>query len=593
MANEWARIDFESVFPPELEKLSSTIGSITSAATIALEVQKGVTELLSAATTEALDTQAILIQAATNAINEVLDKFLGDAKLHLLVVPFRKQLNIRLPSDNVMPHDSDSDEAHDEDPLLENLERRFDEELQRVSFFEGGNQGYARTVIESLQDEFDSDRPQFEDDHAIFANVWVAGASDIIGILNTMYTLVEMFGKSLKNESFVPPNILRTPQDLKVKVIASPDNARIVTLLEWGNPPAEQTFAEFGEVRVRLVEVAIIRSTNDRVRIAHTWGDIFPGEQPDQVPEETLERTDVLTSTDGESEVILQFRYDGTRNSFIDERDFERDKDFYYAVAYRYALAVPPNIKQFTLQEYKLISNVEKVRIDSEGDLAASTGGVKPDWIATPNVLGLIPELQFYAQLLKSLVESLRSKALGANAALQSYADFLEAEIERFSDSATFVTSQVAKLNGLLQTPEAGIFSTFIESDTGGVDLFAKELARRLTDKTDPTAPPFFNGTEFVAGIVFMAGAPNPAELTNVKILFELLFGTPTENTPFEDAVESIDRVVSEREEIAFNESMEVVSADEVTTQTPQKTFNDALEPISSDDPDANVPFDP
>lgn len=593
MANNWNSIELESFFPPGLKTLASTIDTITSTATTILEIQKTITTALSAVATDALDAQALAIQAATKAIQDTLDVFTGDAKMHLLVVPFRKQPTVRLPSTVTMPHATDSDEAYNEDPTLESLERTYDAALRRVGFADGGNKGYARTVIETLQDVFDVNRPQFDDDHAIYANVWVSGATDVVGIIDSMYTLAGLFGTALQNESPVPPNIMRTPQDLKARVVASPTEPKVAVLLEWVNPPAQQTFAELGEVRIRLDEVAVIRSTNDFTRNAHSWEEIFGGTQPPALPTNTRHATNTLVSADGKSTVIAQWRHDNTTASYIDELVFDQNVNYYYAVAYKYAIATPPDVKTFRPQSFRIISNVEKIRIEAGAAIPKTLGGVKPDWIATPNVLGLIPDMQFYVKIIQALVDSLRSKALGANAALKSYLAFLDAEVLRFQQAATFVTAQVTKLNTLLKTPEAGIYATTIAADRGGVNLFVRELTQRLTDETDTSAPPFFSDTEYVAGFIMLAGAPNPAGLVNVQTLFELLFGNPQAPTPFEAAVASIDRILREEEAIAFDESMAVVTPDEVTTITPSKTFNDALQPVDAGSDDANIPFDP
>jgi hypothetical protein len=593
MENKWDKVDLSSLFPEALKTLALQINGITSAATKILQIQKTITDALALIATDTLDAQAILIRDATDAIIKALKVFSGDAKVHLLVVPFRKQPNIKLPSTHTMPHDSDSDEAYSENPTLESFERLYDQSLRQVGFADGGNRGYARTVFESLLDPFDPNRPQFGDLHAIYAQVWVAGATDILGIMQTMSTLTDLFGKSLQNESLVPVNLLRSPQGLRARVVLSPADPKLAVIMEWENPPAQQTFAEFGEVRVRIREVAIIRSTNDQALNAHVWGDLFGGTQLPLLPDNVQEKQNVLTSPDGQSAVILQYRHDGTTGSHIDEIEFVPDINYYYAIAYRYELATPPNTSVYTVQDFSILSNVEQIRIDSRGLLPKTSHGVKPDWVATPHALGLIPDIQFYALILQNLVLSLRSKALGANFALKSYLNFLKVEVARFEAVTTLITSQVTKLNSLLKTPKAGIFATIIDAPSGGVNFFVRELTHRLTDETDTSAPPFYSNTEYVAGLVMLAGAPNPAALTSVKVLFELLFGTPNVHTPFEAAVANLDRTLRGAESIAFSESMDVIPPPTAPAPVSTKTFNDALQPVAASDAAANVPFDP
>jgi hypothetical protein len=309
---------------------------------------------------------------------------------------------------------------------------------------------------------------------------------------------------------------------------------------------------------------------------------------------------DGLESKNGKSKVIARFRYDGVRDSYVDAwDDFEKEVDYYYTVTFRYGVEMPPGVSVsnativdgFSIMDYKLLSSVQKVRFGKS--IAESTESVKPDWVATPGVLGLIPDLQFYVVVLQQYLEALSNQALGANAALQSYIDFLEAEIERYEDLAEQITSRIQKLVGLLKTPDAGIYTTAIALDSGGTDEFIRELMKRMLDQEDTSAPPFRTGTEFVAGIVLLAGAPNFAQLSAVKTFVELLFGTSTSlKTAFEEAVDSIDKVIKEQTEQLLGDDLQPTSTTP-TTSTSQKTFDDEMNPVDADSADANVPFDP
>jgi hypothetical protein len=598
MATNWVSIKLEGVVPDAIKQLANTIDTIVSALKTALNIQITALKFISALTTDLLNAEALIIKTAVSTIESALDDLVSDARLHVLVVPFRKQPNYRLDPENWPVTLMDSDDGPYEDSTLAKEEAKIREKLRQVAFYDGGNQGYIRTVAESLQDDGDPNRPQYDENSAIYAHVWVAGASDIVGILDALLTLEGLFGISLKSNSFVPRTLIRTPQDLTVKPITAP-SGKVGTLLEWGNPPTEQVFPEFNDIRMRLHEVAVIRSTDDEVIKAKNWTDIFGEDQPDVLEDGDDDETDVLESDNEKSEVILQFRYDGTRSSYLDDSDLQRDTDYYYAVAYRYAVEMPPGVSVsnatiidgFSIMDYKLLSSVQSVRFADT--IPESTGGVKPDWVATPGVLSLIPDLQFYVLVLKEYLTAMANQALGANAALQSYIDFLEDEVERYEDLAETITGRIQRLVGLLKTPEAGIYTTSIALDEGGSTEFIRELARRMLDESDASAPPFHTGTEFVAGFVLLAGAPNFAELSSIKTLVELLFGTSSSvKTPYEEAVDSLEKVVADQTTQILGDDLQPTTTTPTTT-TPQKTFNDAMEPVDANDADANVPFDP
>lgn len=598
MATNWQRLQLEGIVPPAVESAAGYAETIASALQVAFSGLAAAMKVLATLSTDVLNAEALAIQAAVATLESALEPLLGDSQAHLLVVPFRKQPNYRLDPENWPITFADSDDGLPVDAALAQEERRLNEELRQTSFYDGGNQGFLRTVAESVHDEGDTNAPDYDENNAIIGHVWVAGASDIAGILDALLTLEGLYGISLKSNSFAPRTLIRTPQDLKLSAINAP-NGKIGALLSWTNPPAEQLFPEFNDVRMRLHEVAIIRSTDDEAIKATNWTDIFGADQPTPLTDGDDDATDVLTSSNDKSTVVMQYRHDGARDSHLDNTELQRDTDYYYAVAYRYAVKLPEDvtiqdatvIDDYAILDYKLLSSVQTLRFADT--IAESTGGVKPDWIATPGVLSLIPDLQVYVIALQEYAKAMANKALGTNTALQSYIDFIEDEAERYGELVNTITGRIQRLTGILQSTSAGIYTTTIALEEGGTVAFTRELARRLLDETDTSAPPFHTGTEFVAGLVLVAGAPNFAQLSSVQALLDLLFGTTGSlKTSFEQALESLEQIVAEQVEYFFGDDMQPTDTAPETT-TPRATFNDAMEPVAPDDPDANTPFDP
>lgn len=607
MADQWVQIELEGVIPEAIKQLASKASIAVDAVKTVLNVQIAALKFVAALTVDLLDVEAAVAKATVEVIETALEDLTGgDVALKVLVVPFRKQPNYRLDPTNWPIAATDSDQATLIDEEAAAKERKLNEQLRRAAFYDGGNHGFLRSVADSIFDQDDPNRPTDGDDVAMFAHVWMVGASDILGILDALLTLEGLFGISLKGKSFVPRTINRTPQDLRLKPIVAP-SGKVGVMLEWKNPPAEQLHPEFSELRMRLHEVAVIRSTDDEVMKAKNWTDIFGDQQPGVFTDDDdsdRELKDVLSSSNSLSTAILQYRYDGDRDSYLDDSDLQRDTDYYYAVAYRYAIELPEGVSGisnativdgFYVTDYKLLSSVQSVRFAKE--IAESGGGIQPDWITSPNLLSMIPDLQFYVLVLQDYVKSIADKLTGTNSALLAYIQFLESEITRYEQLVSKISNRIQKLLGLLKTPEAGIYTTSIALGSGGSVEFVRELAQRLFDEEDESKPPFTTGTEFVAGLVFLAEAPNLSQLEPVRTLIDLLFGIPESiKSSFEEALDSLEEVI---DSVTADDDDDTLGDDlqpgtpAATVEGPQKTFNDALEPVDADDADANVPFDP
>lgn len=584
----WIQLSIKAPIKP-LEKIASGISTVTTAIATAISIQKSILQIISALAIDFLNIEAIAIKTALKILEDTLEQYIiTDAKLHMLVVPVRKRLPYNLYSDYAMPQEEDSWVI--DDSIDDESKKQLQEALERVAHYDQGNPGFARTVIEAAYDRDDPNAPKYDNDDAVFGMVFLCGAQSMLGVYDLLRALQGVLGTALKGNSLIPTTMTRTPQDLKVKPIAVPSSSRVGAQLTWGNPPTFQTLAEYDGVRVRLDEIAIIRSTNDDVMNAKDWMAIFGGSQPEYMGTGTNEVDDALESADGQSTVIKIYRFDGVRNAYIDDdEDLEKGTAYYYAVAYKYALAedLPQSELEYEAQKYHQISNVVKVLV--EDTIPSTRGGIAPDWITHPSALDLIPDLKFFMALLQNQLNALGSFSFGANAALQSYIKFLAAELTRYQDFATEINAKVQKLASLLQLPAAGIYVTTISSSAGGTDAFLQEMTRRLTDESDTTAPPFFrNG--FVSGIVLMLGAPNPAEFASTKALLELLFGPGSAQTPFEDALDSIDHLLDALEDKMFGNDMKEGTPE---TTVSSKTFDDAMNPVEASDPSANIPFDP
>jgi len=586
----WIQLSLAAPLEP-IADVAEGIADVTSTIATIIKIHKTALQIISTLTTDLLNAEALLLKTALSVIEDVLDQYIvTDAKMHVLVVPVRKRPPWNLQSDFMVPPEEDSWNINE--AISEEERKEFEAAITRISTYDQGNEGFLRTVYEeTLDDEDDPNRPQYDSDDAYAATVIVAGAQAMTGLFDMARLLQGIMGTSLKGNELVPPTIIKTPQNLRGKISAVENSPRVTVLLEWENPSVLQTFSEFGGLRVRLDEIAIIRSENDEMALATDWLAFFGGDQPSVLGENADPKEDVLESDDKKSKLIFQARYEGVRNAYADtDSDLKKEKDYYYAVAYRYSVADEPGSDgkvTWVPMNYFRISNVVKMRFRKT--TPKTMGGTQPDWITHPSPLEIIPDMKFLMLNVKTQVEALKSATSGAASALQSYIDFLDAEATRYADYADAINAQVSRLSSMLQIPSAGIYATAMAASSGGTYGFLQELTKRMTDETDSTAPPFHkNG--FVMGLVFMAGAPNPAEFESFKTLMELLFGGGGAKTAFENALDSIDRLIDDVEDKLFGDDMQEGTT---TTTTKYKTFDDAMNPVAADDDDANVPFDP
>jgi hypothetical protein len=604
VSGNWKSLSFDL---GPITPLAEGLQSLTDTLATILTIVKTATDIVAQLAVNTLSTEALLIQAALQAIQDVLTQYIeGAAKVHFLVVPPRKAL----PPDAqalmaLSPYENGL--ALDLRPeVVEQMD--FQTKLNQVFDVAGGNADYGRTVAESLTDENDPNRPQYSDTDAYFAVAIVAGGTSLLELYDYAARLMAVFDGALKGRKLMPVVALRTPQDLRARVIAAPGTPRIGVRLNWSNLASEQILTGYGDgnVKIRIDEVAIIRSTDRRAFAAKTWDALMGSYQPTPLGDDEQQRLNVKTikTADGTTQLLALLKFTGQPESYVDnDSTLAKGQDYYYAVAYRFSTLVPDNLGKYAHSEpqrYFQISSVVKAHVDAE-KVPFSYGGVPPDWDATPSALNLFPDLKYFLALLRDYVQTLQSQAAGAASALASYVLFLQSEIDRYVAYAQAINERVAALTELMRLPQTGIYVTLISGASGGTSAFMSALTDRLSDQSDTTAPPYFRHG-VTSGLVIFAGAPNPAALDSVQLLISLLLGLSSGPTAFEQAVDSIDQVLTAVEDRTFSNSMASVPADTTVggapnevppTSTPTATFSDGMEPTTPDSADANIPWDP
>lgn len=595
---KWETLKFELGPLPGLAKL---IQDLADALILAASIIKTATEIIAALVTDALNVEATLIKAALQAIEDILNQLIqGTAAIHLLVVPPRRMLPVI--NDNATPWTIDNNPYTTIGSSVASVDdaRSFYEKLDAIFNVLGGNPAYGRTVLDSLGDENDRNRPQYDATNAYYSVVILAGATSILELFDYILALMSLFkGKA---RTMMPPSIAPPPQDLRATTIAAPNSGRVAVRLSWQNAPSQQELRAFDDAKpllLRIDELAVVRTTDPTLVTAKLWSDLLLGYQPTALSSSETERQNVktFTTSKGQVDLIRIFKFNSGRDSYVDDDPkLVKGVAYHYSVAYRYALAIPDldgkvTDARYVKQNYAAISNVVKTLVDKDR-YPTHHAGILPDWDMTPNALDLIPDLKFFLALIKNYIETMKSQVAGAQSALNGYVAFLKSEIDRYTTYAIDIANRIRTLSELAKLLQGGIYVSVIDGASGGTQAFMSELMTRLTDESDSSAPPFFRHG-VTAGMVIYAGAPNPAALESVKALLALLFGLGGSGSALEQAIDSIDNVmVALEKQPSFSPAM-LPTDTTPTPPTDETTFDETMSPVPAGTPGANVPFDP
>jgi hypothetical protein len=496
--------------PPILADAVSSFNELVSTSTAILTVLKDLTKTLSALEISSLSVSQTLIKAAVKVIEDNLASLLTDAGVYVLFVPPRKRVEIpevvktamhrvgltTLPGSQIAPE-------------LLTLEGRV-EGLRPVLQATGGNNGFSRTVIESLYDPGDANRPKpLATDH-IYGLYIMAGATDYLSILSFAKNLKALFGSGRPSVEITSPG-LPTPQNVRARQVV--DGSSPAALIEWDyQAPVVRKPAL--DLVVQVQKVAIVRAKSPKVLSASTFTQLFG----------TAEVTEGLKAGVGDEEVVVVSVQDyGTLappKSALDTGPLVKGEGYYYAAGFSLLMgdAVSVAQGQGTAHPFDRLSNWAKVV--SRENPSRSVVGTPPDWNRTPSVMALVPDLARTIQLLSAQVAQLSGNASGFGEMLKDQSDHLAEEISVFEETAAQILNRVSRITHLT-AGSAGAYVRTVDGQ-GGLTFLTQDLT---TSFSEPGAPPFNAGTEFVAGAVILATAPDAASLAPIKTALDLLFG--------------------------------------------------------------------
>jgi len=485
------------------------------------------------------DPIAAAIKALIEKIKETIEGFLEDVGVYVLHVPIGKRLmtqflnmgditpswasNWGIFGDALSDADSPGDlgqlKAPWEDPDLNDF-------LVQANRYSGGNYGFFSTVLDSLHDRGDVNRPQFHNDTDYVGGVVLLMGTDFdpLGFLDDIWKLFGLFDLGIDGTPKAPrPKNLRghaiTPI---VKTSPNDTGGKFSTYLQWDVPEVPLTsLRDLGGVILFPERYAIIRIKNNVNALA-------ANSVPDLMGTRELKAGDKF----GSAEVIFEDSYDIMDVTYID-KDIEANPDdsFYYTVAWKLKGRNKKDGDADKEYGYWYTSNV--VRITPYPTLPDST---PPDWYRTPSVASLFPQFAYLLRMLVAELEKLAAKITGVADLIREYVDFLKSEIARYEALVGKILDALKALAAKFDLPTSGVYYRTFKGK-GGNMFFIQDLGMSLRQGY-PNAPPFYQGDEFVTGVILMTGGPEVLVDSLLTLMGWLFSGTSNELTPFLENLE-------------------------------------------------------
>jgi hypothetical protein len=358
-----------------------------------------------------------------------------------------------------------------------------------------------------------------------------------------------------------------------LKALVVPLTGGIGVNLTWDNIGSVITFPSFFSDQHIVTEFFVIRSTDLQFRSFTSWSQAFTVQpdpnDPNDLPEEGL------------TKVIARVTNDSFISSYNDgDSALEKNTIYYYAIVPRIAVNKVDEVVSDFDAEIVLplgeLSNVVRVEFKRPGDCKA---GEPPDWIATESIGQLFPIIEDIIGEVRLLLAWLRSWGFSADNPLEPIIAAIADLVARAEAALAILDEINRRIAALLQVPVLGMAATSFTVPRGGINAWNRELGKRLSDRSDPSRPPF-DKNELVAGVVVVAGAPNLDALQSVMTLIELFFGGGSDSNPVLDAIESIDVAVDQLEAVSFGDDLQP-DPDAAAPEEPKVVFDESMRPVT------------
>lgn len=512
MRNPWDGIK-PITLPPGVAEGVETFTKGVDVYVKVLTIAKDLLNTLASLEISSLSTAQLAIDAATKTVESALQSLMQDVGMYILLIPPRKRLVIPPAVEAALAKrgqtvkdflDATSDKNLIKIQVSDDTTLRA--YLNRVRAATGGNEGFLRTLFESLADAGDPNRPILKPTDAVAGACMVAGATDYAQLLLTLSAFASFFGAGRDGVGVAPPGM---PVPKQLHVSATPSGM----FLEWEYQPSVTTLPGV-DLSVAIDQVAVIRSSSPAFIGATHCLDVFGTVD--------LHKGD---PGDGGAEVVAVFSDPTKTNIKRDYLDTAATKGgpFYYAVSYRWRVGSLVDVVTGggTDAGFQQLSSVVKAA-HTKTPVAGSARSTAPDWIRTPSVAGAIPALDKLVSRLSVATAQFGNIATGYAELMKMSIEHLDKQITRYADIALEIGNTVKRLTALFNpNPYAGMHVlTF--AGVGGEGYLQTELTSAFSESNlDPMRPHFDEGDEFVGGVVVLAVAPTLGELKPFQTMLD------------------------------------------------------------------------
>ena len=542
--------------PASITTALAAFKNAVNAVTADLTITKNTTAALAALETDNLSTSQQLIKIALTEIQTSVNELLSGTGVYVLLVPVRRKVVLSpLVSSALawvgipeLPKTTPSDACLSLAVTTE--DQKILDYFRGVASADGGNQGFIRTVLESLNDAGDPNKPTLSAETYVAGAYLVAGAADYLSLVNFIATLTALFVPNRPAASLGTPD-LPVPQNLKAQFTAGDTPTIRLTWDAIDSPVLIPTL----DTSVTIDKICVVWSQDPSLLTQQSIFGIFG-------------TNDVKLGTSigtGKSIVEVIAVLDPNEMAFIDSLKVTSGSANYYALSYSLLVGEDATFNGTVRDlKYGKISNIAKITVPRQTAAVFTPRtalGVPPDWYRTPSTIDLVPAMGDVARLFNTWTSQASGFTTTFGDGFKTYITSLENAITAYEELATNITSLVARLTSVLGSH----FDTAIAirgfAGMGGKEFLASDLAAALSpSNTDPLRPAFDNN-EFVVGVVALTTAPDAAGVAPVmSILNTLLLGLEATGNPIQAALAQIDVALRAEEEAVYGDIVPVKS---------------------------------
>lgn len=431
---------------------------------------------------------------------------------------------------------------------------------------QGGNIGFMRTVLESIYDENDLNRPQLKPSDYVAVAYLVGFVNDPVALLQLAEFFNVLTGRKVPITGGVP-----APTGIHL----APSNPG--ALIKWARQST--TFANLGVYGWKITKVYVVRTTDVAVTSKRDAASVF-----------YTNNLAVGVMEAGVTEVIAEFEHQtlGLVTAQYQDRTELKDKTaYYYAVCFK---AESPDKKATALSPF---SNWVKYYADEDAAPAPPSGrGADPNWIFGP-MLSSYDAVNGAVKSVKRFTKKTRSDLDSGGSQVSDYIDQVVEEGRYYQRRATEINTQIKKIQQLLNAANQASLHLRISHGSGGNTFLISDLTKAF----DPTNPdpmaPRYTADELSTGLVLVAAAPGPALIAPFLTFLQGVFGgAGALVSQLDQVLASLDVVASTFETAAVDAApstgtsrgaIQIGEADPghcVPVTPPAVTFGDDLAPV-------------